>query len=66
MMRQNVVNLLRNAASCLHGTGYNSDLIQLSKNLRELAERTAKGDATALTEFLDLYCLTVDEKVNHG
>jgi hypothetical protein len=60
MMTCNLTGLLNNAAGILDDSGvavggYAFALRELAGNLRELKERTDKGDMTALTEFFAVY-----------
>lgn len=59
-MNMDLENMIRQAAAILKrhgGSGYAFDLWQLAKNLRELRDRHAAGDATVVDEFFKLYVL---------
>lgn len=56
-MKSDLINMLRNAAPYLNGTGYGHDLEQLAKNLQELYDRWSDGDADVVREFFTVYVM---------
>lgn len=68
-MKCDIIGLLHNAMIALDE---NDELVgqvrhgvkNLTDNLVELRERLAQGDKAAINEFLELYCLTPNNRIN--
>ena len=58
-MNIDLEGMLQNAADCIPASrdvgGYRHTLPELGRNLRELRNRTKRGDMAALDEFFGLY-----------
>lgn len=67
-MQTNVVGLLNNAANVIPRSrdigGWRFALRELGRNLKELHDRHAAGDATVVDEFFR--CYVVDQKPTEG
>jgi len=62
-MRINIENCVRN---CGANGIYKGSLTELVENLKELRQRTAAGDMTALDEFFRVYVFDADSKPSNA